>query len=44
MDNILFQNEVWVFGLKRTEKPNVISGVIERPVVLGDFSGVIGQG
>jgi hypothetical protein len=43
VDNILFQNEVWVFGLKRTEKPNVVSGVIERPLVLGDFSGVIGE-
>ena len=35
-DNVLQQDEVFVFGLKRTEKPSIIGGTPERPTVLGD--------
>jgi hypothetical protein len=35
-DNVLQQDEVFVFGLKRTEKPNIVGGSPERPNVLGD--------
>ena len=34
-DNILQQDDVFVFGLKRTEKPNVIGGMADRMKVLG---------
>jgi hypothetical protein len=40
-DNILQQDDVFVFGLKRTEKPNVIGGMADRMKVLGDgYAGI----
>ena len=42
-DDVLFQDCVWVYGLKRTERPAVLEGEPERPFVIGQLGGAVGQ-
>lgn len=40
-DNVLYKSEMFVIGLKRTEKPVTSWVEPEKPQVLGDFYGVL---
>lgn len=45
VDNVMFQDSVWTFGLKRTEMPDILTTftVWGDKYVLGDAKGVLGD-
>ena len=42
-ENVMFQDGVWTFGLRRTEKPDITAGGPPKFSVWGDKFGVIGD-